>query len=156
MFWFRKSNDFISSSQLLNQDSFYKIFLQDVTAARKEVVIESPFLTNKRLDTLLPTLRRLSKKNVRIIVNTKPLIEHDMELRIQADECMKRLRGIGVAVLCTGGHHRKIAIIDRTILYEGSLNILSQNDSCEVMRRMYSVRHANEMLNFLNLAKFVN
>lgn len=156
MLWFRKSSDFISSGQLLNQDSFYKVFLKDVSEARQEIIIESPFLTLKRLNILLPTLRQLSRKNVRIIINTKPVIEHDQELGIQADECMKRLQDIGVTVLCTGGHHRKIAIIDRSILYEGSLNILSQNDSCEVMRRLHSVKLAKEMLDFLNLAKFVN
>jgi hypothetical protein len=38
------------------------------------------------------------------------------------------LQKLGVQVLYTSGHHRKLAIIDREILYEGSLNIPSQND----------------------------
>ncbi len=38
--------------------------------------------------------------------------------------------------LLTGNFHRKLAVIDRTILWEGSLNILSQNRSQKVMSRI--------------------
>ncbi len=65
------------------------------------------------------------------------------------------LQELGVEVLITGGHHRKLAIIDQQILYEGSLNILSQNDSCEVMRRIYSEQLADQMLVFVGLEKFI-
>jgi hypothetical protein len=61
------------------------------------------------------------------------------------------LQSIGVEVLYTGGHHRKLAIIDRQILWEGSLNILSQNESCEVMRRIESDELAMQMLQFTKL-----
>lgn len=34
------------------------------------------------------------------------------------------LQQLGIEVLITGGHHRKLAIIDRQILYKGSLNMI--------------------------------
>ena len=56
-------------------------------------------------------------------------------MAIQAELAIHTLQELDVTVLMTVGHHRKIAIVD-DILYEGSLNILSQNDSCELMRRI--------------------
>lgn len=58
---------------------------------------------------------------------------------------------MGVQVLFTGNHHRKVAILDRSILYEGSLNILSQNDSSEVMRRIKSTQLAWQMVRFIGI-----
>lgn len=65
------------------------------------------------------------------------------------------LQGLGVQVLFTDNHHRKLAIIDGSILYEGSLNILSQSSSCEVMRRVKSANLATEMLKFIKISKFM-
>jgi hypothetical protein len=61
---------------------------------------------------------------------------------------------MGILVLFTERHHRKLAIIDRELLYEGSLNILSHGASCEVMRRIESEQLANEMLAFTKIGKY--
>jgi len=43
-------------SKLHDQDSFYTAFEHDLGRARKRIVIESPFLTMRRVSTLLPQL----------------------------------------------------------------------------------------------------
>ena len=47
--------------------------------------------------------------------------------------------------------HRKLAVIDRAILWEGSLNILSQSNSKEIMRRTKSAFLANQVINFTKM-----
>ena len=144
----------IIDSRLYNQQSFYDAFERDLRCARSLVVIESPFITMKRLNALLPAIRRLRAKGVRVIVNTKPFEEHDQVLYRQAVEATAVLQEIGVTVLMTVGHHRKVAIIDDDVLWEGSLNILSQNDSCEFMRRMKSPLVVEEMMRFTGAYKW--
>jgi hypothetical protein len=73
----------------------------------------------------------------------------------EAEASIALLQNIGVEILFTGGHHRKLAIFDRTILWEGSLNILSQNDSCEVMRRMESEDLAKQMIAFIGVGQYL-
>ena len=141
-------------SSLYNQDTFYKTFSQDLRKARSLVVIESPFITKKRIDSLLPIITRLTARGVHTIVNTKPLEEHTALLYNQALRGIGLLKDAGVEVLMTVGHHRKIAIIDDEILYEGSLNILSQNDSCEMMRKIKSRDEVKRMLRFIGLKKW--
>jgi len=51
--------------------------------------------------------------------------------------------------------HTSLCEDDRKILWEGSLNILSQNHSREIMRRIDGQEFALEMLNFLKLKKFI-
>jgi phosphatidylserine/phosphatidylglycerophosphate/cardiolipin synthase-like enzyme len=144
----------IASSRLYDQDTFYKAFLHDVERANSLVVIESPFITRKRMNMLFPTLSRLRAKGVRIVINTKPFIEHELSYRNQAILVVSELQNLGVEVLITVGHHRKLAIIDTDILWEGSLNILSQNDSCEMMRRIQSIEVVKEMVRFTGIKKW--
>lgn len=144
------------ASRLFNQDDFYKALSDDLLRAKHEVIIESPFLSSKRLNYLLPLFRKLPTRNVRLIINTKHPAELEADYRQQAEVCIRMLQEADADVLFTGGHHRKLTIIDRQVLYEGSLNILSQNDSCEIMRRIYSEQLANQMIEFIGIKKFIN
>lgn len=143
------------SSDLYNQNTFYSAFTRDLSLARSQVIIESPFITSKRIAKLLPTIRRLTERGVQIVINTKPIDEHSEEFADQADIAISDLQELGVSVLFTVGHHRKLAIIDESIVWEGSLNILSQNDSCEIMRRIDSQDSAKHLLAFINLKRFL-
>lgn len=142
-------------SSLYDQNTFYRAFERDLLHARQEVIIESPFITASRMQLLLPILRKLSRRGVRIVVNTRHHEEHEGDYCRQAAEAIVTLQDIGVTVLYTGGHHRKLAIIDRKVLYEGSLNILSYRDSCEIMRRVASLAEAKKLLQFIGLTKYV-
>lgn len=71
-------------SKLYDQNGFYKAFINDLNKADSRVIIESPFLTKKRVTSLFPTLKKLTKNNVKVIVNTKPLDEQSLELHNQA------------------------------------------------------------------------
>lgn len=144
------------SSRLYSQDDFYPAFLKDLSKCGHEVIIESPFITGRRSGSLLPTLEKLKSRKVRVIVNTRdPEAQDDEYLRDEARRALSKLQHLGVHVLYTAGHHRKLAILDRSILYEGSLNILSQNDSAEVMRRVESAQLAWEMARFINVDAFI-
>lgn len=144
------------SSKLFSESSFYPAFIKDLNNSLYEVIIESPFITNRRFSKLLPTLQKLKDRRVRITVNTKDPIEHDSEyLREEAHRAIASTQRMGIHVLYTAGHHRKLVIIDRQILYEGSLNVLSQNDSCEVMRRIESRQLAWQMVKFLDIDKYL-
>ena len=143
-----------TSSELYDQRTFYKAFLHDLRNAKTRVIIESPFITEKRMKLLFPTLRLLSCKGVRIIVNTKPLEEHTSSYQSQAIQAISIMQDLGIEMLRTVGHHRKLAIIDEDVLWEGSLNILSQNDSCEVMRRIRSSEDVKKILAFINMNRW--
>lgn len=144
------------ASSLYDETTFYDKFEKDLRQCQQELIIESPFITGRRLRLLMPTLERLKKRNVRIVINTRDPETHDDDyLQSEARRALSSLQYMGVHVLFTTKHHRKLAILDRKVLYEGSLNILSQNDSCEVMRRIESVQLAWQMVRFVKVDQFV-
>jgi len=159
MFWFNShsntTNGLIDSS-LYNDSTFYARFAKDLKNCHSEIIIESPFITNRRLDFLMPILQKLKTRQVRITINTRdPKAHNNEDMRNDARFALSKLQHMGVNVLFTSGHHRKLAIIDRLILYEGSLNILSQNNSCEVMRRIESTQLAWQMIRFVKIDDFI-
>lgn len=147
-------NDLLSS-RLYDNTNFYKVFQKDLKHAQFSVIIESPFITTRRTEELMPILRKLRQRGVRITVNTRDPKEHDAEYEYQARLAVYEMQELGITVLYTVKHHRKLAIIDGEILYEGSLNILSQIDSCEVMRRTVSQQLANEMVRFIGAGRWL-
>jgi hypothetical protein len=143
------------ASQLYDQDTFYKAFIRDLGNCTNQVIIESPFITSRRMRSMLPVLQRLTKRGVRVIINTRNPLEHaDVYYQMQAQEAVADLQSIDILVLYTAGHHRKVALLDNAIIWEGSLNILSHNDSCEIMRRTMSASLAHQMASFLKLEKY--
>ncbi len=139
------------ASQLYNENTFYKAFLKDLNNAQKEVIIESPYITRDRANKLIPIFNKLLDRGVKIFIVTKDPSEHDENMAYQAEEVIAYFESTEIQVLlCEGGHHRKLAMIDRKILWEGSLNILSQTHSREFMRRIDSKELTEEMFEFLN------
>lgn len=141
----------MNNSTLFDNNTFYRAFERDLRRAKQSVIIESPFITKRRMEHLLPLLIKLRRKGVRIIVNTRNPEEHNEEYATQAEDAIASMQDMGIKVLYTVKHHRKLAIIDEEVLWEGSLNILSQGDSCEIMRRTTSNNLALEMMRFIRL-----
>jgi hypothetical protein len=144
------------NSSLYDETTFYRQFTQDLLRCSSEVVVESPFITSERMTKLYPIFEVLIKRQVKVYVFTRDPREHAESFEIQSEAEIQRFEQLGVQVLlCTGNHHRKLAILDREILWEGSLNILSQVKSREIMRRIEGEEDAQEMFNFLHLDRFL-
>ena len=144
------------SSRLYDETTFYQQFRHDLLRSTNEVVIESPFIARERAGTLYPIFEQLINRGVRVYVVTRDPREHSETMEEQSEAEIRRFEALGVQVfLCTGNHHRKLAILDRVVLWEGSLNILSQAKSREVMRRIESKEVATEMFSFLKFENFL-
>jgi len=154
MSWFKKPKDIpvpdLVTSILYNEDTFYNQFTTDLLKAKEEVIIESPFITIKRLAMLKPVLEKLVQRSVKVFIITRDPREHDESMSNQSEAGIRYFEALGSQVLLIkGGHHRKLAMIDRRILWEGSLNILSQSHSREFMRRIESQKLTEELFQFL-------
>ncbi len=144
------------SSKLYDETTFYQQFRYDLLRCTNEVVIESPFITRERAMGLFPVFKKLVGCGVKVYVVTRDPKEHPEALEAQSEATIKRFEQLGVQVfLCLGNHHRKLAILDRKVLWEGSLNILSQTQSREIMRRIESEELSIQMFKYLKLERFI-
>jgi len=144
------------NTMLCDEKTFYSEFIKDLKNAKTEVIIESPFITTERMNTLRSCLTDLYNRGVKVYIITRDPREHQQGYEDQSEIEIEHLEALGIQVfLCSGNHHRKLAIIDRNVLWEGSLNILSQKRSREIMRRLEGDGFANNLFNFLNYKKYI-
>jgi phosphatidylserine/phosphatidylglycerophosphate/cardiolipin synthase-like enzyme len=137
-------------TKLFDEVSFYKTFEKDLKRAKRSVLIESPFLTARRASQFQKMLSKLNNHGVKIVINTRAPQYHSFRLRIQAEQALKILKTTGAQIyICHDMRHRKLAVIDKQILWEGSLNILSQSSSRELMRRTNSSQQAKHVLKMI-------
>ena len=124
-------------SRLFDERTFDDAFFRDLERAKRSVIIESPFLTQRRACYFAGMFREMASGGGRVRVNTRQPIDHKGEMRYQAEAAIKILQKSGTKVCIYGDmRQRKLAIIDGRILWEGSLNILSNGGrSREIMRR---------------------
>ena len=146
----------LMSSQLYSEKTFYKKFINDLKNCQEEVIIESPFITSSRMKVLFPILANLVVKGIKIYIITRNPLDHDAKYSLEAELEIQRFENSGIQVLlCHDKHHRKLAILDREILWEGSLNILSQIRSCEIMRRTPDEQYTLQMFTFIGFDRFL-
>lgn len=137
---------------LFNEQSFYRAFLKDLQAAKKEVIIHSPFVTKFRSEFFKRILAQLKRRNIAVFIFTRPLEEQEVLRRVEVAAALRDYEELGAWIMFKPGYiHQKVAIIDREILWEGSLNILSQRESREMMRRINDEFAAKEVMAYLHL-----
>jgi phosphatidylserine/phosphatidylglycerophosphate/cardiolipin synthase-like enzyme len=137
---------------LYNERTFYPAFVRDMLKAEKEVVIYCPFISKYRSEFFKGTLEKLRHRNVAVFIFTRPLEEHELLTRNEIKAALAGYEELGACIVQLPGFiHAKAAIIDREIVWDGSLNILSQRLSKESMRRAQDKDIATQMIDHLGL-----
>lgn len=151
-----KKTSLTCQTSLTDENSFFPSFLDDLRQAKRDVVIESPYITTERMKTFYSIFYELLNRNVRIYIITRDPKEHQKGMETQSESEIRWFEEAGInTLLCTGNDHRKLAIIDRVVLWEGSLNILSHTHSREIMRRLESPQIAEQTIKFLRFSTFL-
>ena len=106
-----KTNNPLSSSDLFDETTFYQTFTKDLSKCKSEVIIESPYITTKRMKTFDRIFKELLKRGVKVYIITRDPKEHEESMEIQSEDAIRWCEAVGIQVLlCLGNHHRKLAI----------------------------------------------
>ena len=140
------------TSRLFDELAFDQAFRKDLARAKKTIVIESPYLTERRARSFAALFNRLNARKVRVRINTRHPRYHSAGMRRQAETAIQILLKTNVKIYTYNDlRHRKLAIIDNIVLWEGSMNILSHSRSREIMRRSVSPALCRKMNRFANI-----
>jgi hypothetical protein len=134
---------------LTDEKSFYYRFEKDLLEAKHEVIIESPFITVPKMKSLKPMFLSLIQRRVGVFIITRHPQEHDEVMADHSEAGISFLEENGIQVFMCANHHRKIAMIDRRIVWKGSLNILSHRSTHEFMERENDSMKAKTLFSFL-------
>jgi hypothetical protein len=123
---------------IFNGMNFLKPFLSDLSCTRKSVVISSSKLWFSIRTPTLAMLQKLTLRGVQIIVFVK--------CHSEKDELLKR---IGVKVIAKENLSLHITVIDKSLIWYGSVNYLGYNTEEDNAIRISESVIAEEMLELL-------
>ncbi len=139
------------SGDLYTERNFWAQFFQDLKTVKEQLIILSPFLSIRRSSMFMDYFQAMVGRGVEIRVHSRPRNQQIGEMANQADVVIRQLRNIGVHVIERYNMHQKVAILDNSVAWEGSLNILSHRDTGEHMRRFEGPSAIEEIIRNLEL-----
>jgi superfamily II DNA or RNA helicase len=139
------SKPFESVNVIFNNNDFLPVFSNDISAARNEVIIVSPYIRKRRLDQMLSILVAAIDNGAKLTVVTRPETDYKEKDRLFVREAAGLIENAGINLIYKSNIHQKFAIVDQRIVWYGSVNLLSFGSSEESIMRLDSVNIANEL-----------
>ena len=134
------------ANAIYDMDSYQAVYEKDLQQANKEIVISSPGINKAMVKRTLELVKIRQAAGVMINVITIPAEDYP-ENRIQATgQLIETLIQSGVTVKLISGMHEHYAVIDKEIVWYGSLNLLSRAKEEDNLMRVQSVDIATELL----------
>ena len=140
-----RSDTYLNKDVIYDQRTFIEPFLRDIRSAKKSIVIVSPFIKTIRVRWLFNAVHE-NPHPLRVSVITRPSEAFKGQSSIDVYEAIKLLSEYNSEIVCKNAIHQKFAIIDRKIVWYGSINLLSFGSSQESMIRIVTGTVAETLL----------
>ncbi len=136
---------------IFDQNSFFPVYLGDIKNALKQVLIVSPFVTQKRVMQMMQQFNTILQHQVKITVMTRPVEDFNENKKTTLKKTFALLEDAGVQVMFRSNIHQKFAVIDQKITWYGSVNLLSFGYSEESIMRLTSSSIAYELIKSIDI-----
>ena len=153
-YWSHEDNNYPSQNKVIgdtsftiyDQTNFYQAFLEDVQKAKSRIVIFSPFVSRKRVETLLADFHKISQKGVPVYIITRKTSKNDVIEDLLTNDVKIIFASKGLGFEEFDKFHFKLALVDSSVIYYGSLNILAQFESAESMIAFRTKRTVSQLV----------
>ena len=137
---------------IFDKDNFLPVFNQDIIAAKKDILIVSPFVRKMRTLQMTKHLKMALEKKVRVIIVTRPKEDFNPSDHATIQRTLDMLTDCGASIVFKSNIHQKFAIMDQMIVWYGSINFLSYGSAQESIMRIESANIANELVKSIKRA----
>jgi superfamily II DNA or RNA helicase len=136
----------IVTNSIFGSDNYKESFEKDILSAVKSIVISSPSLGSRRTNWLIEQSEILQARGVHIYVISLSLDHYPKDGREHHLELLQSLRGAGIQILTPPRCYERFAIIDQSIVWYGSMSLLSNAKEDDNLMRITSPNIAQELL----------
>ncbi|MDA3879963.1 MAG: DEAD/DEAH box helicase family protein, partial [Prolixibacteraceae bacterium] len=132
-----------NSDFIYDTNSFLPVFSRDIRNVNKEILIVSPFITQKRTYEMLSLLSAVTHY-AKVTIITRPESDFDNK-QTRLNKIHDEIRVAGISLIFKSNFHQKFAIIDHKFVWYGSINLMSFGNAQESMMRIVSGNIAFEL-----------
>ena len=134
------------TNSIFDSIGYWAVFEKDVLSAAKSIVISSPFLSSRKVYWLIEQSVILQKRGIIITVFSLSPEKYPEDGREHHIELLNRLAAAGIRVKTQSHCHERYAAIDRSLVWYGSMNLLSRGKEEDSLMRIVSPEIAAELL----------
>lgn len=138
-----------SAAVIFNEGTFYPAFRHDLLNAQESIVIFSPFVTMNGTSRWMDILGSKTSQGINFRLVSRPCGDQGGVLEDGLEDLFDEIANSGIVVDFRARMHEKFAVIDRKILWHGSLNIFSHRNTSESMFRIESPSLCEQIMQFV-------
>lgn len=137
---------FNETNSIFDIDTYAEVYNQDLLTASKEIILSSPAISGRKVNELLALLSERQERGLRVIVVTCAPYRYRYGDSAYWFELHERMRRSGLEVNLTEDYCECFCVIDRKVVWYGSMNFLGKEDAEDNLMRVCSEHIANELL----------
>ena len=132
------------ANAIFDLDTYEPVYLRDLREAREEIVVSSQTLNTPKVNQMIRLSEERPELKITVVTWAPEVYKYGRdEVRL---ELMSRLKAAGFKLLTVEDNCERFAIIDREIVWYGSMNLLSKADVEDNLMRVVSKDIAAELL----------
>ena len=147
---FEMISDMIYEKQVVNaiftSDNYYDVFEQDLIEAKKEIIISSPDISHEKIERFVNIMKPRQEKGVTITIITENPDNKKLGNPEYLMVLMQQLRNIGIDICYTDNINEHYAVIDKSLVWHGGMNLLGKADVWDNLIRVNDMQAAAELL----------
>jgi len=131
---------------IFDSNSYLDIYEKDLLEANKEIIISSPGINAAKVKRVINLIKRSQESGVDITVITLEPENYTISQIEKTRQLIEQLLSVGIRVKLMPIMHEHYAIIDREIVWYGSINLLSREKDDDNLMRVESSEIAQELM----------
>lgn len=143
------SNDIIESEQInsiYDMDNYHDVLQKDMLSARKEIIISSPAISTKKVDEIIDLLNEQQALGIRVSIITWEADVYGYGDSGKWAHLHEQMRQAGFLMKYAEDHCERFIIIDRELVWYGSMNFLAKENTDDNLMRIRSAEIAAELM----------
>ena len=135
-------------NSIFDSQNYFDVFEKDVVSASKSIVISSPSFSFKKVNWLCAESEHLQLRGVSVVVLTLDPEDYPEDGRDQHKSHIEHLVSSGANVIPRHKYRERFAIIDKSLVWYGSMTLLSNEKEDDSLMRINNPAVAEELLEF--------
>ena len=133
------------ANAIYDYESYAEVYCRDLADSKTSIVVSSPSLRYRKVNTFISDMKPLQEKGVTITVLTWNPDSYNFGSSIHKMEILRTLNEAGIEVVLKEENCLHFAVIDNSIVWYGSLNLLGKEDAEDNIMRIDSDEIAAEL-----------
>jgi superfamily II DNA or RNA helicase len=136
----------VVNNSIFDYAGYWHIFEKDILSAKRSIVISSPYLSSRKVDWLADQSGTIQKRGVTLTIFSLCTEDYPEDGREHHAELLEQLSDAGFIVNVQNKCHERYAVIDQSLVWYGSLNLLSRGREEDSLMRIDCPEIAAELL----------